>query len=143
MAKTKPRVIVLKGLDRIHVDEDGAAAEAITPGMLVDGVTSLTKFATAGGPAPRRVAMERDEMGKDIDTAYAVGDTVKVANLAPGDRVNAFIASGQNIAADALLEPAADGTLRVLASGTPWGRALEAVNNSAGPGNARLRTEVM
>jgi hypothetical protein len=142
MAKTKPRVIVLKELDSISIDEDGAASEAITPGMLVQGTTSIAKFSTAGGPAPRRVAMERDEMGKDIDTAYAIGDTVKIANLVPGDRVNALIASGQNIAANAWLEPAGDGTLRVFSAGTRWGRALEAVNNSAGPTTARLRTEV-
>lgn len=142
MAKTKSSVVILKGLDRAHIEEDGAATEAITPGMLVQGTTSISKFSTAGGPAARRVAMERDEMGKTFDEAYASGDTVKVANLAPGDRVNALIASGQNIAANAFLEPAGDGTLRVLASGTPWGRALEAINNSAGPTTARLRTEV-
>jgi hypothetical protein len=142
MAKTKSSVVILKGLDKAHIDEDGAAAEAITPGMLVLGTTSLTKFSVAGGPAPRRVAMERDEMGKGMDDAYASGDTVKVANLAPGDRVNALIASGQNISANAWLEPAADGTLRVFSAGTRWGRALEAINNSAGPGNVRLRVEV-
>jgi hypothetical protein len=141
MAKTKSSVIILKGLDRIHIDEDGAASEAITPGMLVQGTTSLAKFATAGGPAPLRVAMERDEMGKGIDDAYAAGDTVKVANLAPGDRWNALIASGQNIAANAWLEPAGDGTLRVFSAGTRIARALEAINNSAGPGNVRLRAE--
>jgi hypothetical protein len=142
MAKTKSSVVILKGLDRAHIEEDGAATEAITPGMLVQGTSSVSKFSTAGGPAARRVAMERDEFGKGIDDDYASGDTVKVANLAPGDRVNALIASGQNISANAWLEPAADGTLRVFSAGTRWGRALEAINNSAGPTTARIRVEV-
>lgn len=142
MAKTKPRVIALMGMDSLHYTEDGAAAEAITPGMLVEGTTSVLKHSVAGGAARRMFALERDEMGKTIDDAYAIADTVKVGNFRPGDRVNALIGSGENIAAGAELESAGDGTLRVQASGVIVGFALEAVNNSAGPGTARLRTEV-
>lgn len=141
MARTGRLVIVLLG--QPIYNEDGVATEAITPGMLVEGVTSIAKHSNAGDPAPRAFACEREEMGKGIDVAYAVGDTVKVAVLSPGDRVYALVASGQNIAADGQLESAGDGTLRALASGTALGRALEAVNNSAGPGNARIRVEVM
>lgn len=123
--------------------EDGAAIEAIVPGMLVEGVTSIAKFDTAGGPAARNFALEREELGSGIDAAYASGDTVKVGSYVPGQHVYALIASGQDIAIDAWLEPGAvDGTLRVFASGTRIGRALEAVDNGSGPGNARLRTEV-
>ena len=123
--------------------EDGAAIEAITPGMLVEGVASIANFDTAGGPAARNFALEREELGSGIDAAYASGDTVKVGSFVPGAHVNALIASGQNISIDAFLEPGAvDGTLRVFGSGTIIGRALEAVDNSSGPGNARLRIEV-
>lgn len=124
-------------------NEDGAAAEAITPGMLVAGITSLTKYATAAGNAPRAFAMERDEMGKGIDDDYAVGDTVKVGVFPPGSHVLALIATGQNIAAGALLEAGAvAGTLRVFAAGVVLARALEAVNNASGV-NARIRVEIM
>lgn len=134
------RVIALLG--QPIVNEDGVAAAAITPGHLVDGVTSIAVHAVAGGLCPRTFALERDEMGKDIDTAYAAGDTVKVGAFCQGQRVNAWIASGQNISANAHLESAGDGTLRVYASGQILARALEAVDASAVT-RARLRVEIM
>jgi hypothetical protein len=138
MARTGRKVIVLLG--QPIYNEDGVAASAITPGMFVTGVTSLSPAAAAA--ATRAVACEREEMGKGIDTAYAVGDTVKVAALRPGDHVYALLASGQNLAADAAVESAGSGALRALAAGVRLGRALEAVNNTAGPGAARIRVEV-
>jgi hypothetical protein len=137
------RVIALLG-EPIY-NEDNAAAEAITPGMLVtlNGSGLNIKHATAAAAAARTFALERDEMGKDIDTTYAIGDTVKVGSFGVGMRVNALIAAGQNIAIGARLESAGDGTLRVLAAGVALARALEAVNNAAGPGNARLRVEII
>jgi hypothetical protein len=124
------------------VTEDGVAGTAtIRPGMLVGGVSTIVPFNVAGGPAPRTFALERDELGKGIDELYASGDVVKVGSFAPGMHVNAIIASGQNIAEGAWLEPAADGTLRVLASGTRIARALEAVNATA-VSWARIRVEV-
>lgn len=126
-------------------NEDAAAAEAITPGMLctLNGSGLWIKHATAGGACPRDFALERDEMGKDIDTAYAIGDTVKMGAFTQGDRVNTLIGSGQNIAVGALMESAGNGTLRVFGTGIVLGRALEAVNNTAGPGSARLRVEIL
>lgn len=137
------RVIALNG--PILQTEDWAAAEAITPGMLVSRNTSnlLIKHATAGGYAPRDFAMERDEMGKDIDAPYAVGDTVKVGHFTTGHRVNAIIASGVNAAVNSLLESAGDGTLRVRTSGVAVAMSLQAVNNTAGPTNARLEVQVI
>lgn len=129
------RTILLKGCPEL--DEDGVAGEEIRPGHLVEGVTTILKFSTAGGPAARRFALERDELGKGIDNTYqseagsayySVGDAVKVHNAKPGDRVLALIDSGVNVAADGWLEPAGNGTLRALASGTPIARALEAKN---------------
>jgi hypothetical protein len=133
------RSIVLRGSPIIN--EDGVTATAITPGTLVKGVTTIAAQDSDGGYAPRTLALERDEMGKDIDVAYASGDTVKVAAFKPGERALALIASGQNIAEDGHLESAGDGTLCAYGSGVVLARALEAVNNSAGPGNARIRVE--
>lgn len=125
-------------------NEDAAAAEAITPGMLVtlNGSGLLIKHATASAQTPRNFALERDEMGKDIDQPYAIGDMVKVGMFSQGERVNAFIASGQNIALGALMESAGNGTLKA-GSTAPLGRALESINNTAGPGNSRLRVEII
>jgi len=133
------RVIALLG-EPIQT-EDWAAAEAITPGMLVNinGSGLLIKQATAAADCAHMYAMERDEMGDDIDVAYAIGDTVKVGCFHAGMRVNAFIASGQNIALGAYLESAGGGAFRVLAAGKVKLQALEAVNNVAGPGPARIR----
>lgn len=135
------RVIALLG--QPIVTEEGIADEAITPGHLVDGVTTIGKRATASVATPRTFALERDEMGDDIDVAYASGDTVKVGAFHSGQRVYAFIASGQNITADAKLEASNDGTLKVFSAGIVLARALESVNNSAGPGEARLRVEII
>lgn len=133
------RVIVLQGCPRIN--EDGNATEEIRPGHLVSGVTSIAKHATAGGLTPAAFALEREELGKGIDNTYggttgnagsafyAIGDTVKVGVFAPGDRVNALIDSGVNVAAGGLLESAGNGTLRARTSTNPIvGRALEAKN---------------
>lgn len=131
-------------------NEDGVAAEAITPGHLVDGVLSITKYASAGGAAARAFALERDEMPSKTSTAsiidqdYAINDTVKIGVFHQGQHVYALIASGQNIAINSRLEAGAvAGTLRAFASGVIIGRALEAVNNSAGPSVARIRVEIM
>lgn len=125
-------------------NEDGAASAAVTPGMLVSGITSIAPYATAAGNAARAFALDRPEMGKTIDDVYAIGDTVKVGVFHQGEHVLALIAAGQNIAADARLEAGATaGTLRVFAAGVVLARALEAVDNTAGPGNARIRVEVM
>jgi hypothetical protein len=131
------RVIVLQGCPRYN--EDGIASEEIRPGHLVKGVTSIAKQ-TSSAKVPAAFALEREELGKGIDNTYggttgragsayySIGDTVKVGVFAAGDRVNALIDSGVNVAADAILEPAANGTLRALASGHAIARALEAKN---------------
>lgn len=121
------------------LDETGVAGEAITPGHLVKGTTSILKFATAGGPAARRFALERDELGKEITDAYASGDVVKIGAFPPGSRVYALVASGVTVSADGWLEPAADGTLRAYSSGTRIARALEAVTATA---LTRIRVEI-
>jgi allophanate hydrolase subunit 2 len=138
-------VVILLGEPIYNEDYAQKTGEAIVPGMLVEFNSSGTvqKHATAGGDCSPDFAMERDEMGNDIDDAYADGDTVKVGSCHSGMRVHALIASGQNIAKADYLESAGNGTLRVLASGTRLARALEAVNNSAGPGTARIRVVIV
>lgn len=142
------RVIVLQGCPRYN--EDGNATEEIRPGHLVSGVTSIAKHASAGGVTPAAFALEREEMGKGIDNTYqtnsgsayyAIGDTVKVGVFKPGDRVNALIDSGVNVAAGALLQSAGNGTLAArTGSNHTLARALEAKNVTA---TSFIKVEVM
>lgn len=143
MAKRK---IVLLGGPGI-LNEDSAANEAITPGHLVelrsDG--KVQKNTSAANNVAPAFALERDELGTGIDTAYASGDTVKVCLGHPGMRFYAIIASGANVAkgdyvttdnAGRVTKTSATASLRI-------GHATEAVNNSAGPGDARLTIELV
>ena len=133
------KVIALKGQPQYN--EDGVAGEAITPGMLVKGVDTITKHATAGGTAMKNFALERDEMGKGVDDAYAIGDTVKVGSFHAGQRVLTLIASGQNITKDDFMESAGNGTLQKFTSGTILARALE--TTGAVTATTRLTVEVI
>lgn len=136
---------------QVHLKGDGVTSEdtvaqaAITPGQLV-----LQTGALAGAAAESRsYALERAEMGKDMDTAYASGDTMKVLNAYPSSEVNAFLASGQNVAVGAALEAGANGILVAQSSGTTIAIALEALNltgdqsAATGPSNStRVRVRV-
>jgi len=131
------RVIALMGVP--YYNEDGVAGETgIKPGHLVSGVTTI--LLNDGDPCSRTFACERDELGDDIDEAYALDDVVKVGSFTPGQRVYAWLASGQNVAAGAFLEPATNGLLTAYSSGVRIGRTLEAVNATSG--DARVRLEV-
>lgn len=143
------RVIALLGEPLYN--EDGVATVITKPGHLVTGVTEIKPHDTAAGDCPRTFALERSEMGSGIDNTYqtayslssdyAVGDYVKVGSFAPGMRVLAWIASGQNITENAFLESAGDGTLRVFNAGVKIARALESVNCLAQT-LAHIRVEV-
>jgi hypothetical protein len=95
-------------------NENDKAAEAITPGHLVNFNSSgdLIKHASAAGRAAKTFALEREEMGDDIDDNYAIGDTVKVGHFGPGCIVYALVASGQNLIKGDPLESAGNGTLK-------------------------------
>lgn len=123
---TLSRVIALLGGKPV-ITEDGLASEAITPGKLVAGMTSIALNDATGVTGVPRVALERDEMGKDIDVDYAIGDTVKVGHFHAGQRFLGWVASGFNSSAGAFVEPAADG---FVAAGTtnPIGFVTETAN---------------
>lgn len=124
------RSIVLRGTPTVN--EEGAASEAIKPGYLVKGVTSIAKQ-TGTGWVPKAVALERDELGRGIDdtyrsyagaAAYAIGDQVKVGVFRSGDEATMYVASGANISADDYLESKGDGLLKE-GSTNPIARAME------------------
>src|SRR3990172_10187703 len=93
MAKT----VVLKG---DPVRKEGVAAEAVTPGHLIEFVPSgpdagkLRKHASAAQNAASMFAVEEEFVGDDIDTAYAASDTAQYVAARPGDEVNALVAAG-------------------------------------------------
>jgi hypothetical protein len=137
---------VIKLLGEPIQNEDNVAAAAITPGMLVDfdAGGNLVPHATAADTEVVAVfAMHREEAGKTIDDAYAIGDVVKVGHFGPGTRVHAFLAAGENVAKGALLESAGDGSLQAATVGKAIFRAYEAVNNGAGVDMVRIIVEVI
>lgn len=125
------RSVVLKGSP--IVNEDGAASATVKPGYLVKGVSTIA-HQTSTTKVPKALALERDEFGAGIDDAhrgsgtpsafYASGDTVKVGVFHAGQEATGFVASGQNIAEDDLLESAGDGTF-AEGSTNPIARAKE------------------
>jgi hypothetical protein len=111
------KVIALRG--EPIVDEQLTASAAITPGDLIEiSSGQWQRHGSAGLNAAAVFALERDEGGVGIATDstddYAVNDYVKAGFFKPGERVNALIASGQNLSQGAFLESAGDGTLRAL-----------------------------
>ena len=109
---------VIKLLGEPIQNEDAKAAEAITPGHLMAQNASgdWIKHASASTKTPAIFALEREEMGADIDDAYAIGDTVKAGHFHAGTRVNALIASGQDLDVGELLDSAGNGTLKATAT---------------------------
>jgi hypothetical protein len=125
------RSVILRGCPEFN--EYGAASEAIKPGYLVKGVSTIAKQTATTGYFQVAVAVERGELGQGIDNAagngvlaasYASGDTVKVACPRKGDELTMWVASGANISEDDLLESAGNGLL-TEASTRPIVRSLE------------------
>lgn len=127
------RSIVIRGCPEFN--EYGAASEQIKPGYLVKGVSTIAKQ-TSTTKVPRTLAVNRDELGQGIDNTYqgsgtssafyASGDVVKVAYFRPGDEALVYVASGQNIVEDDLLESAGNGLL-AEGSTNPIARAMESL----------------
>lgn len=128
------RVIALRG--EPIVDEQNTASVAVTPGELIEISSGQWQpHGSAAGLAGRVFALERDEAGDDIDTDYAVDDRVKAGYFAQGDRVNAWLASGEDVAEGAFLNSAGGGLLQ---AGTTNAIAQAAEAVDAASGDARI-----
>lgn len=141
-----PHTIHLAG--NIELDESTVASAAITPGDLIErfnnaGTLSYRRHSSAGGGGATIVALERSEFNKTIDDDYAAGDIVKAAVATPGCTFYARVPSGANIAQGGMLESGGNGLLVAASSGVAMFQALESVNNTAGPGEARIRVEAL
>lgn len=123
------------------------AGGAITPGHLLikSSATAVIAHNAANGANQRMFALENDLVGEDIDDAYASGENVQVGYFAPGEKVNALLAYGENVAAGAQLTSAGDGTLQAAAGSALdriVGYAAEAVSNLTGGAAVRIEVEV-
>jgi hypothetical protein len=130
------------------VIEEMTAAEAITPGHLVEINTSgnVIKHNSAGAPVvPIMFAIEDELEGGSIDDAYASADKVQVWIPGRGDQVYAIVADdAPAIVIGDALESAGDGTVRKQAEGSEGeaeyansivGEALEAIDVSGSSGD--------
>lgn len=147
------RIVVIGHNQALH--KEANCAEAITPGHLVtlNGSGALIKHNVAGPAAAAganaqgivRVAVENDFFGEGIDDAYAVNDQGIFQPLSTGCEFMSLVAAAAPaIAVNDLVESAGNGTVRkttIVANAI--GRAVEAVDNSAGASPVRLRVEVL
>lgn len=144
ITRKAPNTVFLGG-ERTQIN-DMAAKAAITPGHLIErvntaGVWRWQKHSTAAGNTSPIVATEHAMNGKGFDDDYAVGDLVEASALRPGSTAWMLIASGQSISYGDRLESAGNGTLRILAAGTPLFTALE--TSGAVTALTRLRVEAI
>lgn len=107
--------IVLKSNARL---DEVTASEILSPGHLLEAVSTgkYQKHATEGDYALRAIATEDALQGKTASDAYAVDDKVQAAFLNSGDKVQAILKAGENVAIGAPLISAGDGTLIAEAS---------------------------
>lgn len=86
---------------------------ALTPGHLCERTSTGAKVhATAAGPAARMFALEDENLGGEIETAYTINNRGLFGVFRAGDEVNALIANGEDIAIGDELISAGDGTLK-------------------------------
>lgn len=96
--------VILRGASIVGAvipEEEEVAGEAgILPGhALAYDVDPAAMVRHGGGvPSPRMIALERDEIGKDLEVAYPEGDTLKKAPLVSGCTFNMVVAASQDLA---------------------------------------------
>ncbi len=148
------KTITLKGNDLV-IRKEGIASVAITPGYLIErhSAVGVRPHNSAAVNAQKAFAVENDIVGDGIDVDYAIDDTTLYGVFPAGAEVFALVpASADAIVINDFLESAGDGTLRIAATdaATDEGQraaivavALEAVDNSGGGSEARIKVEVM
>lgn len=94
--------------------EELVAASAITPGMLLelDSAGKVKPHSASGQNAIPMFALENELEGEGIGDAYAADDPVQVWIATRGEKVNALLADGENVAIGDYLESNGDGYLK-------------------------------
>lgn len=143
MAAT-PKTILLKCKDPDQ-REGKLSASAVTPGMLLEVTVAGIVTPAADTAYMMLVATEMALNGKGITDNYTIsGEVVGYATLSKGDVFYGLLKAGSNASAGSMLANDGSGGL-VVTTDTQYAcaRAIEAVNNSAGSGYARIRAEVI
>jgi hypothetical protein len=129
------------------------ATSIISPGALViEAAGEVDNHGTAAGNAQRLFAQKNLSVAGDVDTAYAIGETVCYGAYHSGQEVSALVAAGAAAIVDGdALESDGDGTLRVVTTAAATadtsrdsivGYALEDVDNSGGGTVVRIKIRV-
>lgn len=111
------------GREWTYVERVSAAGTAIVPGHLVERTTADTfqEHSTADGFAEGLVAdinpYEEDTSTAAIDKTWAVGDTVRAIQTAPGDTLYMKLTTSQAAVIGSPLASNGDGTLKVVVVG--------------------------
>lgn len=124
---------------------DGEAAEPITPGHLVEKTSAgeYGKQDTQDAAAAPLFAREFSEDNRAYDDDYADGEELMMVHAGRGAKIYAWLPSGQDIDDGALLGANGDGTLKAVGSGVALAYADEAVDNSAGPDEKRIKVVIL
>lgn len=136
------------------VVEERLAHEAITPGMLIELISTdkVRKHAQAGGNVtPPMFALEDELQGYEITDAYSANNPVQCWIAGRGDQVYALLADGENASIGERLVSNGDGYLKCHSGDSAYEEsivaiALEAVDRSTSSGgdtNVTGRIEVM
>lgn len=130
--------------------KEADANEAITPGHLIEINSSGKAIKQASIYSTKAVAIEFMPLGRDRDTAYAANDRVLYRMAETGDEVYCLVkAAAAAVAYGALLkaDASAPGCVITVANTTEnaiaIGKAMAAVDNSAGGTQARIRVEFL
>lgn len=144
-----PKDFVISGKS-LTIRKEAVCAAAITPGELLEysGADAIQPHSTAAGAALALFAVENDVRGKDLDEDYASGQTVQMIVASPGVRIYPLLADGEDASVGSYLVSNGDGALRVFVPasdsiGAIVAQAVEAVDNSSGGAEARIRAEVV
>lgn len=117
----------------------GIAAEAITPGMLVERTSARNwqKHATAAGAALAAFAREqRENDGHGVDDVIPSGDEFTILLPKKGDKINAY--TTDTIAAGGFVESDGVGGVRAFGSGVKIGEATAASDLSGDVGRVEI-----
>jgi len=108
----KRNTILLK--DYLHVRVELTANAAITPGMLIERMSTnkVRAHATPGGNVFPMFALEDNYQGKTVNDAYAEDYPVQCWIPQRGDEVYALLDDGENVAIGDFVESAGNGSLQ-------------------------------
>ena len=144
MAGNTGKVVIVQGSP---IQQEAIANTAgILPGHLImknaDGTVDVHGTAAQAAGVSLLLAVEQTELGLGISDAYVDATTVKYALLAPGDKANVLLKTGNSVTPASVLESAGDGTFQLRTTGQALMRANETFNNTSGSAGRLLATAI-